>query len=47
MSDELKQVFSVTGNIVRPNRARLKANVIGAAIYLGQWDKNAVINISR
>jgi hypothetical protein len=40
-------VFSVTGNMVRLNRARLKADVIGAAMYLGQWDKNAVIDISR
>ncbi|OCK91833.1 uncharacterized protein K441DRAFT_572849, partial [Cenococcum geophilum 1.58] len=47
ISDKLEQVFSLTGNIVRPNRAKLKADVIGAAISLKHWDINKVINISR
>ena len=35
ISDELKRVFSVTGNMVWLNRARLKAYIIGTTIYLG------------
>ena len=34
ISDELEQIFSLTGNMVRPNRVKLKADVIGAAISL-------------
>ena len=47
MSDEPERVFSLTGNMVRPNRANLKADVIGAAISLKHWDTNGVIDISR
>ena len=34
ISDKPERVFSLTGNIVRPNRAKLKADIIGAAISL-------------
>ena len=34
MSDEPERVFSLIGNMVRPNRAKLKADVIGAMISL-------------
>ena len=34
ISDKPEQVFSLTGNMVRPNRVKLKADVIGAAISL-------------
>ena len=47
ISDEPEQVFSLTSNMVRPNRAKLKANIIGAVISLKHWDINKVINISR
>ena len=47
MSDELERVFSLTSNIVWPNRAKLKADVIGTAISLKHWDTNEVIDISR
>ena len=35
MSNKLKQVFSITGNIVQPNRARLKTDIISTAMCLG------------
>ena len=47
MSDDPERVFNTTGNMVRPNRARLKADVIGAAICLKQWDTNEAIDLSR
>ncbi|OCK86589.1 uncharacterized protein K441DRAFT_598760, partial [Cenococcum geophilum 1.58] len=47
ISDKLERVFSLTSNMVRPNRAKLKADVIGAVISLKYWDINKVINISR
>jgi hypothetical protein len=34
ISDKLERVFSVTSNMVRPNRAKLKADIIGAVISL-------------
>jgi len=34
ISDKPEQVFSLTGNIVQPNRVKLKADVIGAVISL-------------
>ena len=47
MSNKLERVFSLTGNIVQPNRVKLKADIIGTAISLKHWDTNEVINISR
>lgn len=38
MSAEAERVFSNTGNMVRPNRACLKADIIRASAYLKQWD---------
>jgi hAT family C-terminal dimerisation region len=43
MSAEPERVFSSTGRMVRPDRGRLKADVIGAAACLKQWDRNGVI----
>ena len=43
LSAEPERVFSSTGRMVRPDRGRLKADVIGAAACLKQWDKNEVI----
>ena len=34
MSNKPEQVFSLTGNIVWPNRAKLKADIIGTVISL-------------
>ena len=34
ISNELERVFSLTSNIIWPNRAKLKADIIGAAISL-------------
>ena len=34
MSDEPEQVFSLISNMVRPNRAKLKANIINTIISL-------------
>lgn len=43
MSAEPERVFSSTGRMVRPDRGCLKADVIGAAACLKQWDRNEVI----
>ena len=44
MSAKAERIFSNTGNIVRPNRARLQADTIGAVICLKQWDEENVID---
>jgi hypothetical protein len=44
MSAKGERIFSHTGNIVRPNRARLQADTIGAVICLKQWDEEKVID---
>jgi hypothetical protein len=44
MSAKAERIFSHTGNIVRPNRARLQADTIGAVICLKQWDEEKVID---
>jgi hypothetical protein len=43
MSAEAERVFSNTGNIVRPNRACLKADIIAASACLKQWDNSGAI----
>jgi hAT family C-terminal dimerisation region len=43
MSAEPERVFSSTGRMVRPDRGCLKADVIGAAACLKQWDRNGII----
>ena len=47
ISNKPERVFSLISNMVRPNRVKLKADVIGAAISLKHWDTNEVIDISR
>jgi hypothetical protein len=47
ISNEPEQVFSLTGNIVQPNRAKLNADIISTIINLKHWDTNKVINISH
>jgi hypothetical protein len=42
-SAEAERVFSDTGNMVRPNRACLKADIIGASECLKQWDNSGAI----
>jgi hypothetical protein len=43
MSAEPERIFSSTGRMVRPDRGCLKADIIGAAACLKQWDRNGVI----
>jgi hypothetical protein len=43
MSAEPERIFSSTGRMVRPERGCLKADVIGAAACLKQWDRNGEI----
>ena len=44
MSSEPERVFSVAGQLIRPNRARLNADIIGAALCLKSWDEMGAIN---
>lgn len=44
MSAKAKRIFSHCGNIVWPNRARLKADTIGAVICLKQWDEVGIVD---
>jgi hAT family C-terminal dimerisation region len=44
MSSEPERVFSNAGRMVRPDRSRLKADIIGAAACLRQWDRYEVID---
>ena len=43
MSSEPGRVFSVAGQLIRPNRARLHPDVIGAALCLKSWDEMGAI----
>jgi hypothetical protein len=43
MSAEAERVFRNTGNIVRLNRACLKADIIAASACLKQWDNSGAI----
>lgn len=43
MSSEPERVFSVAGQLIRPNRARLHPDVIGAALCLKSWDEMGAI----
>ena len=44
MNTKAERIFSHTGHIVRPKRARLQADTIGAVIHLKWWDKEKVID---
>jgi len=44
MSSEPERVFSVAGQLIRPNRARLGADIIRAALSLKSWDEMGAIN---
>ena len=44
MSSEPERVFSVAGQLIRANRARLKPDIIGAALSLKSWDEMGAIN---
>jgi len=44
MSAKAERIFSQCGNIVRPNRARLKGDTLAAVICLKQWDSEGVID---
>ena len=43
MSSEPEQIFSLTGLLLIPNRARLQSDIIGASIAVGSWNKEAII----
>jgi hypothetical protein len=43
-SSEPERVFSVAGQLIRANRARLKPDIIGAALSLKSWDEMGAIN---
>ena len=43
MSSEPERVFSVAGQLIQPNRARLNADIIGAALSLKSWDEMGAI----
>lgn len=46
MSSEPERIFSLTGQMVTPQRSRLKADIIGAAQCISSWEKNRVIQIA-
>ena len=46
MSSEPERIFSLTGQMVRAQRSRLKADVIGAAQCISSWEKNSVIQMA-
>jgi hypothetical protein len=39
MSSELERIFSLAGQMVTPQRGRLKADLIGAAQCILSWEK--------
>jgi len=43
MSAKAERIFSQSGNIIRPNRARLGADTVAAVVCLKQWDSEGVI----
>jgi hypothetical protein len=43
MSSEPERVFSVAGQLIRPNQAHLNADIIGAALSLKSWDEMGAI----
>jgi len=43
-SSEPERVFSIAGQLIRANRARLKPDIIGAALSLKSWDEMGAIN---
>src|SRR6266511_4824963 len=45
MSSEPERIFSLTGQMVTPQRSRLKADIIEAAQCISSWEKNRVIQI--
>jgi hypothetical protein len=46
MSSEPERIFSLTGQMVTPQRSRLKADIIGAAQCISSWEKNRAIQIA-
>ena len=44
MSDKAERIFSMLGNIVRPNRAGLKSSTVAAVGCLRNWDQEGVID---
>jgi len=47
MSLEPERIFSLAGQMVTPQRGRLKADLIGAAQCISSWEKSGVIQISK
>ncbi|KAK6854901.1 hypothetical protein PG995_009089 [Apiospora arundinis] len=47
MSSEPERIFSLAGQMVTPQRGRLKADLIGAAQCISSWEKSGVIQISK
>ena len=45
MSSEPERIFSLTGLLLTPNRARLQSDIIGASIAVGSWDKEGIIKM--
>jgi hypothetical protein len=45
ISSDPERIFSLTGLLLTPNRARLQSNIIGALMAVGLWDKVGVIKI--
>jgi len=45
MSSDPERIFSLTGLLLTPNRARLQSDIIGASMAVGSWDKEGVIKI--
>jgi hAT family protein len=43
MSSEPERIFSLTGQMITPQRSRLKADIIGAAQCISSWEKNQII----
>jgi len=47
MSSEPERIFSLTGQMVTPQRGRLQADIIGAAQCISSWEKSGVIQIIK
>jgi hypothetical protein len=43
MSSEPERIFSLTGQMVTPQRGRLKADIIGAAQCISSWERNKIV----
>ncbi|KAK2931659.1 hypothetical protein FoTM2_009175, partial [Fusarium oxysporum f. sp. vasinfectum] len=47
MSSEPERIFSLAGQMVTPQRGRLKADLIGTAQCISSWEESGVIQISK